>query len=92
MGLPMMCAGIGVCLNAAEGPPRPHTHGCVLVRPDDDLALTLGENLPAECLGPEPGQPRQVVSLNDDVMESDRHASPRTRQQQPGPWCTSFGA
>jgi hypothetical protein len=39
-----------------------------------DLALTLGENLPAERLRPEPGQRRQVVSVNDDVMESDRHA------------------
>jgi hypothetical protein len=48
--------------------------GRVLVRPDDDLALTLGQNLPAECLRPEPGQPGQVVGVNDDVMESDRHA------------------
>jgi hypothetical protein len=45
-----------------------------LVSPDDDLALTLGQDLPAQCLRPEPGQPGQVVSVNDDVMESDRHA------------------
>jgi hypothetical protein len=38
-------------------------------------ALTFGQNLPAERLRPEPGQPRQVVGVNDDVMESDRHAA-----------------
>ncbi len=48
--------------------------GRVLVSPDDNLALTLRENLPAEGLRPEPGPARQVVSVNDDVMESDRHA------------------
>jgi hypothetical protein len=53
---------------------KAHADGRVLVSPDDDLALTLGQNLPAECLRPEPGQPGQVVSVNDDVMESDRHA------------------
>ena len=31
-------------------------------------------NLPAECLRPEPGQLRQVVSVVDDVMEPDGHA------------------
>jgi hypothetical protein len=32
------------------------------------------EDLPAGCLRPEPGQPGQVVSVSDDVMEPDRHA------------------
>src|ERR1700727_3164923 len=48
--------------------------GRILVSPDDDLAFALGENLPAQRLGPEPGQTGQVVSVNHDVMESDRHA------------------
>jgi hypothetical protein len=47
--------------------------GRVFVHPDDDL--TLGENLPAERLSPELGQRRQVVSVNDDVMESDNMPS-----------------
>ncbi len=51
-----------------------HADGCVLVSPDDDLVLPLGENLPAERLCPEPGQAGQVVSVNDDVVESDGHA------------------
>jgi hypothetical protein len=51
-----------------------HADGRILVGPYDDLTLPLGQNLPAERLGPEPGQPRQVVSVNDDVMQSDRHA------------------
>lgn len=51
-----------------------HANGRVLVSPDDDLALTLAENLSAECLRLEPGQPGQIVSVNNDAMESDRHA------------------
>ena len=48
-----------------------HAGGCVLAGPDDDLVLPLGEHFPAKCLRPEPGQAGQVVSINDDVMESD---------------------
>jgi hypothetical protein len=51
-----------------------HADGRVLAGPDDDLALTLGQNLPAGCLRPESGQPRQVVNVNDDVVEPDRNA------------------
>ena len=51
-----------------------HADGRVLIRPDNDLALTPGQNLPPERLRPEPGQPRQVVSVHNDVMEPDRHA------------------
>jgi hypothetical protein len=51
-----------------------HADGCVLVSPYDDLVLPLGQNLPAECLCPEPCQAGQVVSVNDDVVESDGHA------------------
>ena len=51
-----------------------HADGCVLVNPDDDLALALGKNLPAKRLRPETGKAGQVVSVNDDVMKSDRHA------------------
>jgi hypothetical protein len=43
--------------------------GGVLAGPDDDLVLTRAEDLPAGYLRPEPGQPRQVVSVSDDVME-----------------------
>src|SRR6266571_5812262 len=31
-------------------------HGRVLISPDDDLALALGQNLPAKRLRPDPGQ------------------------------------
>src|SRR5215813_7176218 len=51
-----------------------HADRRVLVRPDDDLALALGKNLPAKRLRPEPGQAGQVVSVNDNVVKSDRHA------------------
>ena len=50
-----------------------HAGGRVLVGPDDDLVLALGENLPAERLRPEAGQARQIVRVNDDVMESNGH-------------------
>jgi transposase len=46
----------------------------VLVWPDDDLALSLGQDVPAEGLRPEPGQPRQVVGVDNDVMNSHWHA------------------
>ena len=39
------------------------------------MSSRWGENLPAGCLRPERGQPRHVVSVNDDVMELDRHAA-----------------
>ncbi len=39
--------------------------------PDDDLFLPLGQDLPAGRLGPEPGQAGQVVSVDDDVVDSD---------------------
>ena len=45
-----------------------------LVGPGDDLVLPLGQDLPAERLGPEPGQAGQIVSVNDDVTEPDGHA------------------
>src|SRR5215475_7917892 len=48
--------------------------GRVLGGPDTDLAPALGKNLPAERLRPEPGQARQVVGVDDDVVKSDRHA------------------
>ena len=51
-----------------------HADRRVLIGPDDDLVLTLGENLPAKRLRPEAGQARQIVSVNDDVMESNGHA------------------
>jgi hypothetical protein len=50
-----------------------HADRGILVSSDDDLVLALGENLPAKRLGPEPGQVGKVVSVNDDVMESDGH-------------------
>jgi hypothetical protein len=50
-----------------------HADGCVLVSPDDDLVLPFGQDLPAERLRPEPGQAGQVVSVNDDAVESDGH-------------------
>ena len=50
-----------------------HAGGCVLAGPDDDLVLPLGQDLPAQRLRPEPGQAGQIVSINDDVMQSDGH-------------------
>ena len=47
----------------------------VLVSPDDDLVLALGQNLPAERLRPEPGQAGQIVGVDDDVVESDGHVA-----------------
>jgi hypothetical protein len=49
--------------------------GRVLVGPDDDLVLALGKYRPAKCLGPEQGQARQIVSVNDDVVKSYGHAA-----------------
>jgi hypothetical protein len=43
------------------------------VGPDDDLVRPLGQDLPAERLRPEPGQARQIVSVNHDVVELDGH-------------------
>ena len=51
-----------------------HAGGRVLVGPDDDLVLPLGQDLPAQRLRPEPGQSGQIVSVNDDVVEWDGHA------------------
>jgi hypothetical protein len=45
----------------------------ILVWPDDDLALPLGQDVPAEGLSPEPRQPRQVMRVDNDVMKSHRH-------------------
>ena len=50
-----------------------HAGGCVLPGPDDDLVLPLGQDRPAKCLCPGPGQAGQIVSVNDDVVESDGH-------------------
>src|SRR6202007_3294720 len=46
----------------------------VFVWPDYDLALPLGQDVPAEGLRPEPRQPRQVMRVDNDVMKSYRHA------------------
>jgi hypothetical protein len=51
-----------------------HAGGRVLVSPDDDLVLPLGQDLPAQRRRPEPGQSGQIVSVNDDAVESDGHA------------------
>ncbi len=51
-----------------------HADGCVLVGPEDDLVLPLGQDLPAQRLRPEPGQAGQIVSVNHDVAEPDGHA------------------
>src|SRR5262249_53130432 len=69
--------------------------GCVLVSPDNDLLLALGQDLPAKRLRPEPGQAGQVVSVDDDVVKSDRHtdslqdtreSSPRTSTLLAADW------
>jgi len=54
---------------------KAHADRCVLVGPDHDLVLALRQHLPAKRLGPEPGQARQVVSVNHDVVESYGHVA-----------------
>src|SRR5690349_3653616 len=61
-----------------------HADGRVHVGPDDDLVLPLGQDLPAQRLWPEPGQPGQIVSVDDDVVESDRHAHSMRGTPRPG--------
>ena len=62
-----------------------------LVGPDDDLVLPLGQDLPAQRLRPEPGQGGQIVSVDDDVVESDGHAASMrdTLDRIPGTRCSA---
>ena len=41
---------------------------------DDDLALAFGEDWPVKHLAPEAGQPREIVGIDDDVVEGHRHS------------------
>jgi hypothetical protein len=66
------CARFLTVLGSVTG--MKHMRRVRLVRPDGDLVLPLGQDLPAQRLRPEPGQAGQVVSVNDDVVESDGHA------------------
>ena len=61
--------------------------------PDDDLVLPLGQDLPAQRLRPEPGHAGQIVSVNDDVVESDGHAARMrgTVDRIPGTRCSAAG-
>jgi hypothetical protein len=70
-----------------------HADGRVLVGPDDDLVLPLGQDLPAERLRPEPGRSEQIVDVNDDVVESDRHAGSMrgTMDRIPETRCSATG-
>jgi hypothetical protein len=61
-----------------------HADGRVLVSPDD-LVLPLGQDLPAKRLRLEPGQAGQIVSVNDDVVESDGHVRQYARHAGPYP-------
>src|SRR5215471_9150953 len=56
-----------------------HADWRVLVGPDDDLVLALAQYLPAKGPRPEPGQARQIVSINDDVVQSYGHAASMRR-------------
>jgi hypothetical protein len=49
--------------------------GCVVGWADDDLALAFGENRPVEHIAPEPGQSEEIVGIDDDVVEGNRHSS-----------------
>jgi len=60
-----------------------HPDQRVLVGPDDDLVLALGKHRPAKRLRPEPGQARQIVSVNDNVMQSYGHAASMRRALDP---------
>jgi hypothetical protein len=50
-----------------------HANRRVLVRANDDLALARGQDLPAKRLSPESRQPRQIMSVDHDVVQSYRH-------------------
>lgn len=52
-----------------------HADGRILFDPDNDLVLPLGQDFPAKRVRPELGQAVQIVSINDDVVESDRHVA-----------------
>ena len=56
-----------------------HADRRVLVDPDDDLILALAKYLPAKRLRPEPGQARQIMSINDDVVQSYGHVASMRR-------------
>jgi hypothetical protein len=62
-----------------------HAGGCVLVGPDDDLVLALGQDLPAQRLSLEPGQAGQIVSVKHDVVESKGHARQYALHASPYP-------
>src|SRR5262249_15402391 len=47
----------------------------VHVRADDDFPLALRKHRPAKRLRPEPSECWQIVGVNDDVVESHRHAA-----------------
>lgn len=36
---------------------------------DDDLPIAFGEDGPVEHLAPEPGQPKEIVGIDDNVVE-----------------------
>src|SRR6266540_4436615 len=49
------------------------SHCCSFVGADDDLSLTLRQDLPVQHLGPEPGLSRQIVRIDDDVVQGYSH-------------------
>ena len=50
------------------------SHRRGFVSADDDLSLTLGQDLPVQHLGPEPGLSRQIMRIDDDVVQGYGHA------------------
>ena len=60
-----------------------HADGRVLVGPDDDLIFALAQYLPAKRLRPESGQARQIMSINDDVVQSYGHVASMRRALDP---------
>ena len=49
--------------------------GCVVSWADDDLPFAFGEDRPVEHLAPESGQPKEIVGIDDYVVEGYRHSS-----------------
>jgi hypothetical protein len=67
-----------------------HADGRVLVGSDNDLILALAQYLPAKRLRPEPGQARQIMSINDDVVQSYWHVASMRRALDPHPTNPGF--
>jgi hypothetical protein len=52
-----------------------HANRRSLIRSDNDLSRTLGQDSPAQRVRPKACEARKIVSIDDDVMQPDSHAA-----------------